>query len=404
MVNDNMNIDRDIIVISSEDDSFTEITTASDNKVIGLKTDCDCKDMSIDLTNETIFSLNVLESSFERNSDLDKYIAELEDVLNTDIKEITREIVTGGNETIKNEFKNEADNRDKNDLHLTLSNNKNSFDSYSKSIYDNRQNLNLTFLKDNNNDIGFKKCVENHSELNDKNGVTTRSDIQNNFDVKAEQIGDNKHLDVRSPCSVLNKSFDLSLSQCSSKRSRSDSENSDIMPKKFKGSPIKRVSIVPKNCETKITIDLAKEVQRLISIAIDKASFLPLLQCHGIKNNNLVYSCHCEKSYLWLKKIIDVAKYLKVKIVDVEFKDEKYFKLKLKINSYFEESLDKLLNRIELYNAGLVTDKWKLINRQYFRNFIVMTLWVDRDSFDYISDCNFSLFAGVDKIQLSICF
>lgn len=406
IVNDNINIDRDIIVISDDNDSLTEITTASDIKAIGMETDRDSKDTLIDLGNESILSLNILQTNIKKETNLNKYIAELEDVMNTDIKENNREIVIRDNQTNKNIFKNEVKNRNKRDLHLTLPNNKNNFDNYSKSCYE-KNDLNLTFSKENNNDIDFKMCVDKNLDVNtelnhEKNDVTSQNDNQNNLDAGGILTGVSKYLKVTSPCSVVNQVFDVCL--CSSKGSRSDSEDSEIINKKCKGSIIKRVYIVPENSENIITIDLAKKVQTLISIAIDKASFLPLLQCHGIKNNNLVYICHSEKTYLWLKKVIDVASYLKVKIIDVEFKSESYYKLKLKINTFIEESLNKLLNRIELYNAGLITDKWKLINRQYFRNFIVMTLWVDRDSFQYISDCKFSLFAGVDKIQFSICF
>lgn len=402
MINNNMNIDRDIIVISDDNDSLIEITTASDVKVKGMETDCDSKDMLIDLSNETMCSLNVLD-----NSDLDKYMTELEDLLYTEMQDNSPEILIGGNRANNNEFKKEVNNNDKNNLHLTLSSNKNSFDNYSKSSYE-KNDLNLTFSKDIY-DIDFKNYVENNLDVNaelkhEKKDVAPQNDIQNDFDTNSKLTGVSKHFGVISPCSGVSKDFDISPSLCSSKRTRSDSENSDIITKKYKRSNIKRVSVVPENSDDKITIDLASKVQTLISAAIDKASFLPLLQCHGIKNNTLVYTCHSEKTYVWLKKVIDDASDLKMKTIDVEFDDEDYYKLKLKINSFIEESLNIFLNRIELYNAGLVTDKWKLINRQIFRDFIVMTLWVDRDSFQYISQNNFSLFAGVDKIQFCICF
>lgn len=388
IVNDNMNVDRAVIVISDDNDSLTEIT--SDIKVIGIETDCESKDMSIDLSNE--YSLNILENNIRNNSDLDKYITELEEVLNTDMKVNTHEIELGDNGANKNIFQNEV----KNDLHFTLSNNKTCFDNYSKSNVI-KNDLDSNFTKDVKNDI------ENLNVNTEFNNVNKDVTTQNNFDIGGKLTDIHKHLKLN-PFSDVSKDFDISLSLCSSKRSRSDSENSDIVNKKYKRSIIKRVAIVPENSEDKITIDLARKVQTLISTAIDKASFLPLLQCHGIKDSNLVYSCHSEKSYLWLKKVIDVAIDLNVKIVDMQFEDEKYYKLKLKVNSFIEETLNKFLNRLELYNAGLVTDRWKVINRQYFRSFIVMTFWVDRDSFQYICDCNFSLFAGFDKIQFSISF
>lgn len=393
MVNDNLNIDRDIIVISDDNDSLIDITTtaASDAKVIGMETDCDIKDMSIDLGNESIFSLNVLEN-IKKESDLDKCISELEGVLNVEMQKIEQfEIANDGNRANENEV------WDLDELNLTLSNNKNSIDNYSKSRQK-KIDLNLTFTKDI--DVKFEKC----DEKNEKQDFSAENDIQNNFDIIGETNGHNKHFEVTSPCSDVNKDFYKSLSLCPSKRSRSDSENSDIVNKKYKASIIKRVSVVPENSDGKITIDLVKKVQTLISTSIDDASFLPLLQCHGIKNNNLVYSCHSEETYLWLKEVINVASTLKVKIVDTELKDENCYKLKMKINSFIEESFSKFLNRIELYNAGLITDKWKLINRQIFKDFVIMTLWVDRDSYEYISDNNFSLFAGIDKIQFSICF
>lgn len=370
--------------------------------MIGTETDCDSKDMSIDLSSGSIFSLNDLENKKNENSDLDKYIAEyLSDTLNIETQENAQEIVIDGNRASTNTYKNEANNCDKDEFNLTLLHNSN-FDNYSKSSYNNID-LNLTHTK--YIDIKFEKCAENNlhvnTELKQEKKETSQNEIQSDFDISGKLTDVNKNLEVISPCFDVNQDFDISL--CSSKRSRSDSENSFVVNKKYKGN-IKRVSIVPENDDSKVTIHLTKKLQTLISTAIDDASFLPLLQCHGIKNNYLVYSCHNEKTYLWLKEIIDVASDLKVKIVDVEFEDENCYKLKLKINSFIEENFNKLLSRIELYNAGLVTDKWKLINRQIFRDFIIMTLWVDKESYQYICDSTFSLFAGIDKIQFSVCF
>lgn len=382
MVNDNINIDRDIIVISDDDESLAETRTVNDVK--GMETDCDSKDISIDLSNESTHSFNVLENYLKPSSSFDKCISELEHVIKVEVQENSQEIFFDNllkESIIKNEVNNNVDNND----------------------------LYLTYLKDINNDFDITKCDEKNLDINielshEKHNVTLRNDIPIDFDIDIKLSGVNKNTKVISPDSDVNKDLDMTLSLCSSKRSRSDSEDSDVMNKKYKGSIIKYVSIVPENSDDKITIDLVRKVQAVISTTIDEASFLPLLQCHGIKNDKLVYSCHNEKTYLWLKKVISAASELKVKIGDVEFESEKYYKMKLKINSFIDESLKVFLNRIELYNAGLVTDKWKLINRQIFRNCIIMTLWVDRESYQYICDSKFSLFAGVDKVQFCICF
>lgn len=320
---------------------------------------------------------------------------ELESVLKVDLNE----------KSLENQVNNIDD---KKDLHLTLLNKKIMFDENSES-----RHYRFNFRNDVPYDVNHPKNDEKNfdvktevshdntdsSDLNSKflkdisfNFNQSKSDIPYDFGTNSDGV--DKNIEVRSTTTDINK--DLSLS--SSKRLRSDSEDSDIMNKKYRGI-IKQVSIVPENSDDKISIDLVKQVQTAISTAIDEASFLPLLQCHGIKNDELVYGCHSEKSYRWLIDIISVASELKVKVMDIKFADEDYHKMKLKVNSFIEEKFNKFLNRIELYNAGLVTDKWKLISRQIFRNCIVMTLWVDRHSYEYICDSNFALFAGVDKVQ-----
>lgn len=195
------------------------------------------------------------------------------------------------------------------------------------------------------------------------------------------------------------------LSQNSSKRSRSNSDDIEPILKISKCNKLRKVRIAPNNYpKENITRESVQKFQSMISDFLDKSTMLPLIECHGVQNGGLIYSCHNEKSLLWLNNFISVANLnLKIYYFDTDRCDEKLV-VKFKINSFIQEDVDVLINRMELYNTGLDTRDWKVLKEEVNNDFVVITAEVDAESFNFIKENDYSLFLGVDRAQFSIVF
>ncbi|KAM3956117.1 uncharacterized protein ACR2FA_009905 [Aphomia sociella] len=190
----------------------------------------------------------------------------------------------------------------------------------------------------------------------------------------------------------------------STKRSRSDSTESlqEIFKKTklFNFKSIKKVSIVPTDYpEKKITKESLMRLQTIISESIDKEEVLPLLQCHGLQDGALVYACHNEKSFFFLENSLNSVN--DYKIIDNDSEEEKCYNMKIKMNTLFQD-LSKICTRLELYNTGLNTENWGVTDVKTYDDSIIIYVDVDRESYEYICDNNFCLYAGVDIARFSV--
>ncbi|CAK1593234.1 unnamed protein product [Parnassius mnemosyne] len=186
-----------------------------------------------------------------------------------------------------------------------------------------------------------------------------------------------------------------------SKQIRTESEKSQVeYAKKGLVKSFKDVSILPNNPEEKMSLNLVKTVQNLISDSIDRSKdFLPLLQCHGLIDDRVVYSCYNENTYSWLRNVIN-DQFL---MVDTSCASEDRHKLQMKLKTVIDnDNVEAILNRLKLYNSGLDTSTWTVANKIVCNDSTVLDLVVDDNAFHFISQSNFSLFAGVDKAKFSV--
>ncbi|XP_049882548.1 uncharacterized protein LOC126378337 isoform X2 [Pectinophora gossypiella] len=247
------------------------------------------------------------------------------------------------------------------------------------------ENVKQTLMDDNNDG----------QELTDDNGVD-KVEVNNNHDVIKDRNGLTLSLQdlVKLMSESDSENGENNGSFTSSKRSRSGSTCSQ-KPKKCKYE--KYISIISVD-NREITLDLVKQVQTLISNSINENA-LPLLKCHGVKNGGLIYSCHSEKSFIWLKKVIGVAS---VKIVDTDYLDWNIRKMAMKINSFIKVDLQKCFSMLELYNPKLKTSGWIVVSEKIEEGFSLYKIGLDKHSYNYICENCFSLYAGIDKVQFSI--
>ncbi|XP_031770358.2 uncharacterized protein LOC113514004 isoform X2 [Galleria mellonella] len=190
----------------------------------------------------------------------------------------------------------------------------------------------------------------------------------------------------------------------SSKRSRSDSAES--MPDNSKKTKIlyfensQKLSIVPKDYPRKImTKEYLIELQNIISESIDKEDELPLLQCHGIQDGVLVYACHNERSLFFLENTLNLAG--DFKIIDNNTEEDECYNMKIKINTLCQ-NLSKIFNRLESYNAGLNTDNWCVTDIKTNIDNIIISVDIDKESYDYVCFNNFCLYVGIDIARFSV--
>ncbi|XP_041986559.1 uncharacterized protein LOC121738513 [Aricia agestis] len=112
------------------------------------------------------------------------------------------------------------------------------------------------------------------------------------------------------------------------------------------------------------------------------------LKCHGVQNGGLVYYYSNED---WLKDILSKNFHANFIWEIIE-----KFKLKVHINSFIK--IEDVFKALELHNRGLCTTDWTVLEEGncYF------VVDVDCDSFQFVCDHRFSLFAGVDTALFTI--
>ncbi|XP_068621802.1 uncharacterized protein [Battus philenor] len=148
-----------------------------------------------------------------------------------------------------------------------------------------------------------------------------------------------------------------------------------------------------------ITVNSVRFIQKLISDAIDACdNFLPLLQCHGIVDDKLFYSCYNEETYSWIKTVIG-DKFI---ITDSAMQSGSSHRLQMKIKSFIDYDTAKILNTVKLYNPELDLSGWTVEKKIISIDFILIDIEVDSVSYNFISQCNFSLFMGIDRAQFSV--
>lgn len=150
-----------------------------------------------------------------------------------------------------------------------------------------------------------------------------------------------------------------------------------------------------------VDLDVAKAFQNLILVKLIENAEKPLIECVGLKNGSLIYGCHNESgSFL----VHSVATELNLKTTNISnlYKDQRRYKLTAKINSYLNINSKDVFKGLENYNEGLNTYSWCIGDIKKSSEYIEMSLEVDAESFQFISQKGFGLFAGMDKIKFCV--
>lgn len=185
------------------------------------------------------------------------------------------------------------------------------------------------------------------------------------------------------------------------KRLRSSPQKPVRKYKKFKNDGIvKKINITPKDYpQSKITNEIAGEIQKSIIKSIDYTEELPLLECHGIQNGSLVYSCYNQKSF----NLIDsLAGSLHLQMTITEERKETCHRMVVRINSFIDENIDTIFDRLETYNINLNTNDWKVLKIEKKCNSTVIHLEMNENSFKFLVRENFTLYAGIDQAKFAI--
>ncbi|CAB3241800.1 unnamed protein product [Arctia plantaginis] len=224
--------------------------------------------------------------------------------------------------------------------------------------------------------------------ISDQSGFTTNLDYNENEDT---DISDDKLGDVKSKGSdnhMKIESDNLDLSAISETTLNVDFEEQSYSEDK---SDVKVVYLT-KNCV--FSEDTPKFLQSVISYNIIKTKQLPLLVCHGVHSDALIYSCHTKKSYEWLLNTC-IANRLTIFTKEVD-------KMSLRINSYYEIYDKHLFKLLELYNKELSTKEWSVLKKEKMSDCVVFDVKMDKKSVKFILESMLSLYAGIDKVTFSI--
>ncbi|XP_063835888.1 uncharacterized protein LOC135085041 isoform X3 [Ostrinia nubilalis] len=190
----------------------------------------------------------------------------------------------------------------------------------------------------------------------------------------------------------------------SAKRLRSDSDGSHGNKKKTKiNTTIKYLGIAPDSYPLEeVGIDEIMTFQNKVCEHIEKKKEKPLLECLGIKNGAIIYCCHDEFARFLVESVANNMNLKTINITNLYKNKKKQYKMSARINSYLDLNLKKLFATVEDYNPGLKTDLWGVIDVQNNTGYVNISLEVDEESFEYISDNNFSIFAGMDKLRFNL--
>lgn len=273
----------------------------------------------------------------------------------------------------------------------------------------------------NNNDIivisdsDDSESVKKGSGKSDAKGVggSQNSSFESEFEKEIKEVqkaisdADKEEIKVDDKkTSEEAKKDDEKPTECSngacSKRLRSNSDDSIKNQKKNKiNESIKYLGIAPDSYPMEnVGVDEIITFQNKICEKLDKNNEKPLLECLGIKNGAIIYCCHNEFGRFLIESVANDMNLKTINITNL-YKNRKY-KMKARINSYVEVDLKNLLNKVEDYNVGLKTDLWSVTNVQGGTGHVTISLEIDEKSFDFISENNFSIFAGVDKLRFNV--
>ncbi|XP_053621088.1 uncharacterized protein LOC128681328 [Plodia interpunctella] len=410
-------IERELLTIVISDDELTE---ADDNAESTLNTDKLGENDNIEtkITNEG--NVEIDESKTKGESKSSHENAESIDILDTDL---------GSVDTFENQCTEIDTARSLDSIEFkTLNGDIVNHETSDESIHNNKE----TTDKGNEESNDIENCDEpigivmkeqstdvNLSENLNQELVVSATDI-NKETVKVakkekpsySEEFDNDLYDLAMVLDLDDDIFDYcvakkepeNIDRPMSKRSRSDSEQSSPdntkKTKVFTFSKLKKLSVVPKDYpEVELKKECAINIQTILSNAIDNCKELPLLECHGIQNGGLVYSCHDEQSFFFIQNCLSVASDYKI-INNVVLKKKVHI-MTLKFNSLLDD-IRKLFNRLELYNAGLITDSWHVKNVHKFDDYMLISVELDDYSYKYICDNNFRLYAGIDEVRFTI--
>lgn len=163
---------------------------------------------------------------------------------------------------------------------------------------------------------------------------------------------------------------------------------------------VKTIKIVPLNYPNE-SID-KKTVARIHNLILEAVSEteLPLIKCHGVKDNALVYTCFTQDSYKFLNKLLINTK---TKIMDALI-DERKPRVFMRFFNYLELSFNQILSKIQLYHKDIITKNWKVEHNWDNDNVTVFILEIDEDSFEIIKNNGFCLFFGPDQAEFSVAW
>jgi hypothetical protein len=183
----------------------------------------------------------------------------------------------------------------------------------------------------------------------------------------------------------------------SSKRSRSTSECSERIKKRTKKDEQTIINIT--STDSKITETIIRDYQNALSEKMENYTELPLIECHGVQNGGLTYSCYNDLGVVLVDSVASELNLISTKLS--EFKKNGRHIMSIKLNSYVGVNLKKLFSKVECYNIGLSTDLWSVLEVNIQGGYIVIVLEIDELSLEYISEANYRLFAGVDRLRFS---
>lgn len=274
--------------------------------------------------------------------------------------------------------------------------------SSAKDVNDACVKLNdLKLAKDDVEYMEIDKCDSKVDDVIDK-ATDAKSDSAAK-DVVVSKGNESVKNDATDNGEVIKKADDnIDREANTSKRIRTDSDEANANRKKAKSQIPKYLCIAPDSYPIdEVDFDIICTFQNLICDKLEKDPEKPFLECVGLKNGALIYGCHNEYGRIVIES---VANDLDLKTTNITnlYKDRKRYKVTGRMNSYLDIDLKKLLKTLVEYNEGLKTDSWNVIEVKINKGNIELLIEVDFNSFDYISQHGFGLYAGLDKIRFSV--
>lgn len=184
----------------------------------------------------------------------------------------------------------------------------------------------------------------------------------------------------------------------------SERSHSDDSYEILKDNIIEYMSIVPEKYPyEKVGIDEIITCQNKIWKNLEVTKARTLIECIGIKNGAIIYCCYSDFSVFFIDC---VARQMNLKTINVtsQYKKQNLYKMKARLNSYVDINLTKLFAKVEHCNTGLKTDSWSVKDMQAGIDHVIISMEMDKESFDYVSKNHFCIFAGVDKLKFNVAW